>query len=307
MATGSGEVEVVGRHQALRRDHRGQGSQPDHPARLLLLPAGAQRLRQDHDPAHDRRPREAHRAATSGSAARSVVGLPPVERGTAMMFQSYALFPHRSVLDNVAFALKMRGVGTAERHAKARELLAKVQLEKFADRLPAAALGRPAAARGAGARADHQSARAAARRAAVGARRIPAPAHARRAAPRAEGARHHLHPRHAHPARGDRRGRHGRGDGAGPHRAGRPARATSSCAPRNAYVARFIGGQNVLSRRGRERDERHGRGRRRERRALRLPGRRRPAAARLARCAARSAATASPSRRWRPAPSRPAV
>jgi putative spermidine/putrescine transport system ATP-binding protein len=67
----------------------------------------------------------------------SVIGLPQVRRGTAMMFQSYALFPHRSVLDNVAFALKMRGAGTAERHAKARELLTKVQLESFADRLPA--------------------------------------------------------------------------------------------------------------------------------------------------------------------------
>src|SRR6266705_2201319 len=62
----------------------------------------------------------------------SVVGLPQVRRGTAMMFQSYALFPHRSVLDNVAFALKMRGAGLAERHAKARELLTKVQLENFA-------------------------------------------------------------------------------------------------------------------------------------------------------------------------------
>ena len=67
----------------------------------------------------------------------SVLGLPQTQRGTAMMFQSYALFPHRSVLDNVAFALKMRGAGTAERHAKARELLAKVQLERFANRLPA--------------------------------------------------------------------------------------------------------------------------------------------------------------------------
>jgi putative spermidine/putrescine transport system ATP-binding protein len=67
----------------------------------------------------------------------SVLGLPQMQRGTAMMFQSYALFPHRSVLDNVAFALKMRGAGTAARHAKARELLTKVQLEKFADRLPA--------------------------------------------------------------------------------------------------------------------------------------------------------------------------
>jgi len=67
----------------------------------------------------------------------SVVGVPQVQRGTAMMFQSYALFPHRSVLDNVAFALKMRGTGLAERHGTARELLAKVQLEAFADRLPA--------------------------------------------------------------------------------------------------------------------------------------------------------------------------
>ena len=67
----------------------------------------------------------------------SVIGLPQIERGTAMMFQSYALFPHRSVLDNVAFALKMRGAGLADRHARARELLAKVQLESFANRLPA--------------------------------------------------------------------------------------------------------------------------------------------------------------------------
>ncbi|WP_395712056.1 ABC transporter ATP-binding protein [Reyranella sp.] len=81
-----------------------------------------------------------HERPTAGDiriGGRSVLGLPQVERGTAMMFQSYALFPHRSVLDNVAFALKMRGAGTAERHAKARELLTKVQLESFADRLPA--------------------------------------------------------------------------------------------------------------------------------------------------------------------------
>src|SRR5712671_2808512 len=49
----------------------------------------------------------------------SVIGLSQIQRGTAMMFQSYALFPHRSVLDNVAFALKMRGASTADRHAKA--------------------------------------------------------------------------------------------------------------------------------------------------------------------------------------------
>src|SRR6516225_11259900 len=67
---------------------------------------------------------------------RNVDGLTPGERGTAMMFQSYALFPHKSVLDNVSFALKIRGMGKAERHAQARELLEKVRLEAFAQRLP---------------------------------------------------------------------------------------------------------------------------------------------------------------------------
>jgi putative spermidine/putrescine transport system ATP-binding protein len=67
----------------------------------------------------------------------SVVGLAPVARGTAMMFQSYALFPHLTVRDNVAFNLKMRGVGKAERSRKAQELLEKVQLDAFADRMPA--------------------------------------------------------------------------------------------------------------------------------------------------------------------------
>ena len=66
-----------------------------------------------------------------------VVGLPPVRRGTAMMFQSYALFPHLSCLDNVAFNLKVRGVPKAERHQRAREMLARVRMQAFADRLPA--------------------------------------------------------------------------------------------------------------------------------------------------------------------------
>jgi putative spermidine/putrescine transport system ATP-binding protein len=66
-----------------------------------------------------------------------VSDLPPIKRGTAMMFQSYALFPHMSCLDNVAFSLKMRGVKKAERHAKAKEYLDLVHMAGFADRLPA--------------------------------------------------------------------------------------------------------------------------------------------------------------------------
>ena len=80
-----------------------------------------------------------HETPTEGDiliGGRNVTNLPPVERGTAMMFQSYALFPHRSVLDNVAFALKMRGASRADRNARARDLLQKVHLEAFANRLP---------------------------------------------------------------------------------------------------------------------------------------------------------------------------
>ncbi len=81
-----------------------------------------------------------HETPTTGEiriGGEAVTGLPPARRGTAMMFQSYALFPHRSVLDNVAFSLKLRGTSKAERHRQARDLLAKVRMERFADRLPA--------------------------------------------------------------------------------------------------------------------------------------------------------------------------
>jgi putative spermidine/putrescine transport system ATP-binding protein len=81
-----------------------------------------------------------HEEPTAGSiriAGESVVGLPPVRRGTAMMFQSYALFPHMTVLDNVAYNLRMRGVGKAERRQRARKVLDKVQLGPLAERMPA--------------------------------------------------------------------------------------------------------------------------------------------------------------------------
>ena len=61
----------------------------------------------------------------------------PAERGTAMMFQSYALFPHLDCRDNVAFSLKMRGVGKAERRARALAMLDLVQMAHLAERLPA--------------------------------------------------------------------------------------------------------------------------------------------------------------------------
>ena len=67
----------------------------------------------------------------------NVTDLPPARRGTAMMFQSYALFPHLSCLDNVAFSLRMQGVPKPERHARAAEMLALVEMDSYAARLPA--------------------------------------------------------------------------------------------------------------------------------------------------------------------------
>ncbi|MGH8677789.1 MAG: ABC transporter ATP-binding protein, partial [Burkholderiales bacterium] len=81
-----------------------------------------------------------HESPTEGAIlidGENVVGEPPVKRGTAMMFQSYALFPHLSCADNVAFNLKVRGVGKTERRARALEMLGRVRMQAFADRLPA--------------------------------------------------------------------------------------------------------------------------------------------------------------------------
>jgi len=81
-----------------------------------------------------------HETATLGDiilGATNVTDMPPARRGTAMMFQSYALFPHLTAVDNVAFSLKMRGVAKAERRAKAMELLRLVDMAAYAERLPA--------------------------------------------------------------------------------------------------------------------------------------------------------------------------
>jgi len=81
-----------------------------------------------------------HELASEGDVllgARNITRLPAAERGTAMMFQSYALFPHLSALDNVGFSLKMRGVDKAARHKKAAELLERVSLGHLAHRKPA--------------------------------------------------------------------------------------------------------------------------------------------------------------------------
>jgi putative spermidine/putrescine transport system ATP-binding protein/mannopine transport system ATP-binding protein len=62
--------------------------------------------------------------------------IPPYRRNVGMVFQNYTLFPHLSVLDNVAFPLKMRGLGKAERHAQAEAALKSVHLGGYGARMP---------------------------------------------------------------------------------------------------------------------------------------------------------------------------
>jgi len=68
-------------------------------------------------------------------------GLPVHRRNLGMLFQNYALFPHLTVLENVAFGLAMRGVAKAEAHARSLEALQLVRLEALAARMPAALSG----------------------------------------------------------------------------------------------------------------------------------------------------------------------
>ena len=80
-----------------------------------------------------------HEAASGGAIllkGKDISGLPPARRGTAMMFQNYALFPHLSVSDNVAFSLRMKGVDADTRKRRAQEMLALVDMVAFAQRMP---------------------------------------------------------------------------------------------------------------------------------------------------------------------------
>jgi ABC-type Fe3+/spermidine/putrescine transport system ATPase subunit len=67
---------------------------------------------------------------------RDVAALPPYRRDVNTVFQSYALFPHLTVIENVAYGLKQRGLRKPERHVRALELLRLVKLDQLANRKP---------------------------------------------------------------------------------------------------------------------------------------------------------------------------
>jgi putative spermidine/putrescine transport system ATP-binding protein len=76
-------------------------------------------------------------AGTIRIGGQDVTGLPPYARPVNTVFQDYALFPHMSIRENVAYALMVRGVERSERERRADELLALVQLPGVGDRRPA--------------------------------------------------------------------------------------------------------------------------------------------------------------------------
>ncbi len=68
---------------------------------------------------------------------RDVTGRPPQARDLAMVFQSYALYPHKTVRENLAFGLRMRGVPTADLNARIARAAETLQIAELLDRRPA--------------------------------------------------------------------------------------------------------------------------------------------------------------------------
>lgn len=63
--------------------------------------------------------------------------IPTNRRNMGMVFQNYAVFPHMTVRDNVAYGLKTRGIAKADRYRKVDEMLKLIKIDQYADRMPA--------------------------------------------------------------------------------------------------------------------------------------------------------------------------
>lgn len=94
------------------------------------------RVRQDHQPDDAGR----FRNPTAGEillAGRSINNVPPHKRDIGMVFQNYALFPHMTVAENLAFPLSVRGMSKTDVKERVKRALSMVQLDAFAGRYPA--------------------------------------------------------------------------------------------------------------------------------------------------------------------------
>ena len=94
------------------------------------------RLRQVHPAAPGRRPGNARAPAASLIGGRDVTGLDPSERDIAMVFQNYALYPHMSVFDNMAYGLRIRGLSRGEITRKVEEAATLLGLDALLARKP---------------------------------------------------------------------------------------------------------------------------------------------------------------------------
>ena len=94
----------------------------------------------------------ARSASTARLVASPTVMVPPERRSLSMVFQSYAVWPHKTVFENLAYGLRLRRLDRTTIDRKVADALATVRMDAYATRYPARAVGRPAAARGARAR-----------------------------------------------------------------------------------------------------------------------------------------------------------
>ena len=149
-----------------------------------------------------------------------VNNLPPMDRDIAMVFQNYALYPHMSIYDNMAFGLKMRKFDKAEITKRVNNAADILDIKDHLASQAAHAVGRPAPARRLGARHRAQSAGVSVRRTLVEPRRQAARADAHRDQEAAPAAGDHVALRDPRSGRGDdarrpRRRHEGRPDPAG--------------------------------------------------------------------------------------------
>ena len=67
---------------------------------------------------------------------KDVTGVPPRDRQISMVFQDYALYPHMTLIDNIAYPLKVRGESADKRHERARDVAGTLRIGELLDRLP---------------------------------------------------------------------------------------------------------------------------------------------------------------------------
>ena len=131
---------------------------------------------------------------------RIVNQIEPAERDIAMVFQNYALYPHMSVYNNMAYGLRNRGMGEPEIRTRVEEAARILELGAMLERKPRSTFRRPAPARGDGPSDRAATQGVSVRRTFVQSRRKAAYRHARRDPKTAATAEHDLDLRHPRPA-----------------------------------------------------------------------------------------------------------